>query len=74
MRIWDDIIQGKPIGGRATDLEQIALSLLAELAAIYPKGIPSQLQNRVIVLAKKLQVAEIELKEFAQMMIKELGQ
>lgn len=74
MRVWHDIIDGKPLGGRATDLEQIALSVLAELSSIYPKEIPSHMKNRIIILAKKLQVAEIELKDFARMVLRERGQ
>ena len=73
MRIWDDIIKGQAVGGRATDLEQISLTILCELNALYPKGAPAHIQNRLIILAKKLQIAELEMKEFAQMMLRELS-
>ena len=72
MSIWREILNGGEVGGRATDLEQIALSLLVELNTAYPKGIPSILKNRMILLSKKLQVAELELREFAEMMLREL--
>jgi hypothetical protein len=66
------VLNGLDVGGRATDLEQIAMSLLVELNTMYPKGIPQHIQNRLILLAKKLQVAEVELKEFANAIIREV--
>lgn len=71
-KIWEDIINGLEVGGRATDLEQIALTILKEVDAFYPhKTPPRYVTRQLAALAEKLKSAETALTDFARFMIEE---
>lgn len=68
---WEDVINGLDVGGRATDFEQIALTLMMEIGVSYPNGEPAHITQRLAALAEKLKSAETALMDFAKFMIEE---
>jgi len=73
---WNTVINGGDVGGRATDVGQIGMTILAEVTRAYggdPDKVPTEVRNRFLKLAMALEIAEAELQAFATYMLEQVG-